>query len=67
MVKVRSLESVLFSRYFCFSNVLRICNIQAIPTYRVYRLYILDCQPYHFQILIELIELFVCTDLAKQK
>ena len=32
-------ESVPFSRYFCFCNVLHICNTQAIPTYRVYRLY----------------------------
>ena len=39
MVKIRSLESVPFSRYFCLCNVLRICNIRAIPTYRVYRLY----------------------------
>ena len=39
MVKVRSVESVLFSRYLCLCNVLRICNIRAIPTYRVYRLY----------------------------
>ena len=39
MVKVRSLESVPFSRYLCLCNVLRICNIRAIPTYRVYRLY----------------------------
>ena len=36
MTKVRSLESVPFSRYLCLSNVLR---IRAIPTYRVYRLY----------------------------
>ena len=35
MAKVRSLESVPFSRYLCLSNVLRICNIRAIPTYRV--------------------------------
>ena len=39
MVKVRSLERVQFSRYLCLCNVLRICNIRAIPTYRVYRLY----------------------------
>ena len=39
MVKVRSVESVLFSRYLCLCNVLRICNIRAIPSYRVYRLY----------------------------
>ena len=39
MVKVRSLESVPFPRYLCLCNVLRICNIRAIPTYRVYRLY----------------------------
>ena len=32
-------ESVPFSRYLCLCNVLRICNIRAIPTYRVYRLY----------------------------
>ena len=38
--KVRSVESVLFLRYFHFCNVLCIlCNIRAIPTYRVYRLY----------------------------
>ena len=35
MAKVRSLESVPFSRYLCLSNVLRICNIRAIPTYRI--------------------------------
>ena len=39
MAKVRSLENVQFSRYLCLCNVLRICNIRAIPTYRVYRLY----------------------------
>ena len=39
MVKVRSLESVPFSRYLCLCNVLRICDIRAIPIYRVYRLY----------------------------
>ena len=33
---VRTLESVPFSIYFWFCNV---CNILAIPTYRVYRLY----------------------------
>ena len=31
--------SVPFSRYFQFCNVSCICNIRAIPTYRVYRLY----------------------------
>ena len=35
MAKVRSLESVQFSRYLCLCNVLRICNTRAIPTYRV--------------------------------
>ena len=39
MVKVRSLDSVPFLRYSWFCNVLRICNVRAIPTYRVYRLY----------------------------
>ena len=32
-------QSVQFSRYLCLCHVLRICNIRAIPTYRVYRLY----------------------------
>ena len=32
-------QSVSFSRYFCLCNVLHVCNIQAIPTYRVSRLY----------------------------
>ena len=46
MVKVRSLESVPFSRYLCLCNVLHICNIRAILTYRVYRLYdFYLCQP----------------------
>ena len=31
----RSLERVLFSRYFRFVHI---CNIRAIPTYRVYQL-----------------------------
>ena len=38
-MKVRSLESVQFSSYVSFCNVLHICNIRVIPTYRVYRLY----------------------------
>ena len=33
-----SFETVPFLRYFSFCNVLRICNIRAIPPYRVYRL-----------------------------
>ena len=38
MAKVRSLESVQFSRYLCLCKfVLRICNIRAIPTYRMIR------------------------------
>ena len=32
MVKVRSVESVLCSRYLCLCNVLRICNIRAIES-----------------------------------
>ena len=39
LVKVRSHESVQFSSYVSFCNVLYICNIRVIPTYRVYRLY----------------------------
>ena len=39
MVKVRNHESVPFSRYLCLCNVLHICNMRAIPTYRAYRLY----------------------------
>ena len=37
MVKVRSLESVPFSRYLRLCNVLRICDVRAIPTYKVYQ------------------------------
>ena len=29
--EVRSVESVLFSRYFHFCNVLHVCNVRAIP------------------------------------
>ena len=46
LVKVRSLESVLFLSYFHFCNVLYIWSVQVIPTYRVgnrvYRLYDTD-------------------------
>ena len=31
ILKVRSLESVLFLRYLCLCNVLRIGNVRAIP------------------------------------
>ena len=34
-----SRESERFSSYACFCNVLHICNIRVIPTYRVYRFY----------------------------
>ena len=34
-MKVRSVESVPFSRYSPFYNVLHICNVRAIPTYGV--------------------------------
>ena len=47
---VRSLESVPFSRYFRVCNVLRICNVRPIPTYRVCRLYdgtSVTCAPLH--------------------
>ena len=39
VVKVRSHESVPFSRYFHFCNALRLWSVRPIPTYRVYRLY----------------------------
>ena len=39
MVKVGRPESVPFLRYFWYCNVLRICNMWATPTYRVYHLY----------------------------
>ena len=39
MVKVRRPETVQFSRYFHFCNVLRLWSVRAIPTYRVYWLY----------------------------
>ena len=38
-VKVRNLESLPALKYLVFYNVLHICNVRAIPTYRVYRLY----------------------------
>ena len=38
-VKVRNLESLSVLNYLAFCNVLHICTIRAIPTYRVYRLY----------------------------
>ena len=38
-MKVRTLQSLLTLRYLVFCNVLHICNVRAIPTYRVYRLY----------------------------
>ena len=37
--EVRNLERLPALRYLVFCNVLHICNVQAIPTYRVYRLY----------------------------
>ena len=37
-----STESVPFSRHFHFCNVLHVCNVRVIPTYRVYRLPRLD-------------------------
>ena len=56
MALVRSLESVPFSRYFWFCNVLGICNTQAIPTYRVYRLYdiaiVTNWKPQRWQICV---------------
>ena len=36
---VRNFTSLLALRYLGFSNVLHIWSAQAIPTYRVYRLY----------------------------
>ena len=38
-MKVRNLESLSALRYSVFYNVLHIYNVQAIPTYRDYRLY----------------------------
>ena len=37
-MKVRNLESLPALRYLVFCNVLHMCNVRAIPTYRVYRL-----------------------------
>ena len=38
-VKVRNLENLSALRYLVYCNVLHLCNVRAIPTYRVYRLY----------------------------
>ena len=44
MAKVRRLETAPFSRYFRSCNVLCLWSVQAIPTYRVYRLYDSKCR-----------------------
>ena len=38
-MNVRNLRSLPTLRYLVLCNVLHICNVWAIPTYRVYRLY----------------------------
>ena len=38
-VKVRNFESLPALRYLLFCNILHICNVRAIPIYRVYELY----------------------------
>ena len=39
IVKVRNLQSLPALRDLVFCNLLHICNVRAIPTNRVYRLY----------------------------
>ena len=35
-MKVRNLQSLAALRYLVFCNVLHICNVRTIPTYRLY-------------------------------